>query len=164
MANYGRDYTEGRYTRRNTGFGNYDDGYRGSNRPGWGFDQSRDRYPGNQGFGRDRENGWGGRGQADSFGGTYRGGARDFQSGFDDSWSSPGQGWGGSNFNARSGSPYSGYFDRPPRGSSFGPSNRYFGDRGHHYDEDFGDRLRRGWNRFREEARDWMGRGYDRGW
>jgi hypothetical protein len=51
--------------------------------------------------------------------------------------------------------------------------NRDFGGRGMQggesrlgtdYDEDFGDRLRRGWDRLRDEARGWMGRGYDRRW
>jgi hypothetical protein len=36
---------------------------------------------------------------------------------------------------------------------------------GEDYDTDFGDRVRQGWNRLREEARGWMGRGgYDRNW
>jgi hypothetical protein len=36
--------------------------------------------------------------------------------------------------------------------------------RGGGQDDDFGDRMRRGWSRLRDEARGWLGRGYDRGW
>jgi hypothetical protein len=163
MANYGRDYTRGRYTQRGSGMGSggYDYGYRGFNRGGWGSERGRDW---SSGRGRDwsdvdRNYGWG---RGDQFGGP-----RDF----DESWNSTGPGWGRQEFSNDWDAPYRGFRTRPGRIGGYGrPEHGYMGSEGparpgrEEYDQDFGDRLRRGWNRFREEARDWIGRGYDRGW
>lgn len=41
----------------------------------------------------------------------------------------------------------------------------FYRSRGEEYGRDFGDRIRHGWNRLRENVRDMMGgEGYDRGW
>src|SRR5690606_16555834 len=92
------------------------------------------------------------------------------QSDFDDEWNRSRQGWG-RNFDDDWGSSQRfhegdyGYGGSMGRGGGYGRYDRsYFGrDRNTgSYDEDFSDRLRRGWRRLRDEARDWMGRGYDR--
>lgn len=173
MAHYGSDFTSGRYTRLDRGeWGTgYDSGYRGQ---GWG------------GHSGGRGSGWSNLGRADGWGTANRGYDRDL----DESWESMGhgggrqdfgdQGYGRPGFGRSSHGRYGSSFDRS--GSRFGSSPGYsdygagqgnfydrdvrrFGGRiGHDYDADFSDRLRRGWNRFRNEAREWMGRGYDRGW
>ncbi len=158
MAYYGRDYNRSRYNRYGRS-GGYDYGF------GAGY----------EGFGRwnpSRSRGWG-ETERDRFGYGGRGSGWG-QSDFDDEWNRSRQGWG-RNFDDDWGSSQRfhegdyGYGGSMGRGGGYGRYDRgYFGrDRDRNtgsYDEDFSDRLRRGWRRLRDEARDWMGRGYDRGW
>jgi hypothetical protein len=151
MARYGRDYYGGRFARR--GFdgeteSDYDRDYGRDGR--WVWSVNRD-----YGSSRDRHRGWGP--QAENLDETWQS-TSGFGPGYgrqrgdhgrdswddDPSWRDFGRGprYGYSN------DPYHGHVGRGYRA-------------GHDYQEDFGDRLRRGWNRFRDEARDWM-RGYDR--
>ena len=176
MARYGSDFTSGRYTRIGQGESEmgYDGGYRGDDRWGndpWGRAERWDTFGGNdgwgtrnRGYGRDLNESWGSMG--------HGGGRQDYgdqgsgrSSGFRPS---PGAGMFGSNLG------HPGYrVDQSPGYTDFRGTNRNFYDRemhrgggrmGHDYDQDFGDRLRRGWNRFRNEARGWMGGGYDGRW
>jgi hypothetical protein len=161
MAYYGRDYS-GRNNWMNRGENGirYDSEYGGG---GYGRGWSTDRGQGWSSL--DRGIGWGERGRTGGFGNL------------DERWRSGAGRQGRPAFDEDRMGGYGGW-----RGGSYGSTNRgYLGgqgdisrgyDRGmtahrrptQEYDQDFGDRLRRGWNRFREEARDWMGRGYDRGW
>lgn len=174
MARYGNDFTSGRYMRydRNQepmGSG-YDFGYRGADRWGGGYSSGRGHgwgdFEGNRGWSArnrnssgDLDESWGSMG--------HGGGRRDYGEGH---YGTPGAGYGrsGSTFGAgsafgqargsgqsRYGGPQRNFYDRDMNASG--------GRIGQDYDEDFGDRLRQGWNRFRQEARGWMGR-YDRGW
>ena len=204
MANYGQDFTRGRYTQRG---GDYDYGFGGGSRGGWTSEQNRDlstnrgrNFGGDRDFGSTNRGDFGQYGQqgrqcggtqygggqygsgrygggrnaggqygehstggqyGGQFGGGRYGGGRDFDTG----WSSTGHGWGRPDMDEGYNSPYGRYSSRPYPGTNEYERSRYGGEgRFLDYDEDFGDRLRRGWNRFREEARGWMGRGYDRGW
>lgn len=166
MARYGADYTTGRYTRRARG--DYGAEY-GDNRgprsgwysgrgpggfepegtgPGGGLDRSGTYGPFDEFRGTNRP--------FDQFRGGFHAGRRDFH----------GSGRGPDTYSG-----FGGYGQE--RFGGYGGANRGYSHRemmdpggrtGRDYDEGFGDRVRRGWNRFREEARDWMGRGYDRGW
>jgi hypothetical protein len=164
MAHYGMDYTGGRYIRRGRmdRSRGYDAGYSG----GWGGERGSWGARGEE-WGRDEGDRWGGPNR-------FRTG-REFGEGWGGS-----EGWGGEGYGGRQGrgrremgdwpgmggsglggrfegtGEGQGWYDREMRG--------YRGRMGGDYDVDFGDRIRRGWNRLREEARDWMGRGYDRGW
>lgn len=151
MARYGEGFRAGRYTRRNVdefGMG-YDSDYVGG---GYGY-------------------GWGGTGdwRNRSDWATRR------PSSIGERWRSQGLGRGYDYDEFRAGR-YGG-FRSGPYGSSrdwrdrSGESWRteygrdlmpggWHGD----YDAGISDRVRRGWKRFRDEARGWMGRGYDRGW
>jgi len=189
MARYGRDFSSGRQNRpRNpgdTGLG-YDQDFGSSLDRGGGWSsrgmlgrggmesgsrgRSGGQIPGGWSSGRgqgrnDQESGnsWGGirspRGQGSFESPRWGTGQRQGQG--------PGQGqgredpsrpqWGQQAYGGREGR---GFYDRDVK--DFGASHRSTGE---HYDVDFGDRLRRGWNRVREGVRDRLGgSGYDRDW
>jgi hypothetical protein len=180
MAYYGRDYTSGRFTRNNMGdSGGYDSDFGGNNWYGGGWSGSRGRswneFNQNQGQGE----GWGNRPRSNldnnNWGNTGR-------SNFDNHWGNTGYGRGRTNFgsdewtgnNRWQNGGYGGGMERGRMGNYGGSFDRNFYDRdmhghggsmGHDYDEDLGDRLRRGWSRVRDGARGWMGgRGYGGGW
>jgi hypothetical protein len=168
MARYGRDFPTGR---SGFGEGGYDLEFGG--RPGWrgersgrerssGMDRTfgRDRGFGGQFSGRERggsdeEFGYGGgRGERFASGGGYGGG------GFG------GGGYGGEGMRGREGMDRD-RFGGGMRGRGGGYDAGYHGGmRGEEYDTNFTDRLERGWNRLRNNARDWFGGsgGYDRNW
>jgi hypothetical protein len=158
MAHYGRDYTSGRYIRRNLGDTGsaYDSDY-----GNW----YGDTWLGSRGRWNQFDRNWSGRGRSAGM------------SSFDDPWRAPGYGYGwgqqtpqdwvtnrwqpgwgtGGMGRGRMGN-YGGL------GRSFYDQDMYAGRHSHDYDEDLGDRFRRGWNRFREGARGWFGRGYGGNW
>jgi hypothetical protein len=188
MPRYGGDYTTGRYTRDRGEIGmGYDADYGGGSQWGRGSARSWNDMEGGRGgrsgrYGHFDEtwdsagHGGTGRGHAEGRGSSARFGgygAQDwgrFGGQASQDWGRFGgqgeQGWGGP---GRFGGYGGGWSDRPQSGEweGRGPRDRemnYGPRRGHDYDENFGDRIRRGWNRLRNEARGWMGRGYDRGW
>jgi hypothetical protein len=159
----GRGHGWGTGTGRSTGLGGVNEGWMsGREQSGFGQDQNRNPQQWSRGdqfneFGRGRDFGYGSRNyQGQDFGGTSY---SDYAN----------RNYGMRNFGNRN------FEHRDFGGNEFG--NREFGGRdfggrgmytdrmsGSGYDHDFGDRLRHGWNRFRNEARGWLGRGYDRGW
>lgn len=166
MPRYGDEFTMGRYMRRDVRDAGRGYGGEYGSRPG------RPRLGG-------RDWGWGemeGRGWDSAPRGGYGGGYGDrYGRNLDESWDSAGSGYSGRGGWAREdgygGSRGAGYGG--PVGGLGGRERSFYdremmGGRGGNprpgYDEDFGDRVRRGWHRLRNEARSWMGRGYDRGW
>ena len=178
MARYGEEF-HGRYNwRSGPDQGGYDRGFRGGWNQTWG--QARNAHGGfgggsgwgtpSAGRGGELNESWSsmghGRGRSDFGSGSGYGrndfsrndfGRNDFgRSYFGD------EGRGGSTSWGRHGQlePMSRY----EAGREFGGGPYRSGRVGHDYDDGFSERIRRGWNRLRDEARDWMGRGYDRGW
>ena len=151
MRQYGEDFRSGRYTRARN---HYDGRHQSAPRSGGRWDAHLG--PGGGRF----------EGEADP---RSRGG-------LDESWSSMAHGRGRPDFDGQHrrtrGSMLAERFRGSLPGSWAGARQPYdhgyqrFGGRvGHDYDQDFGERVRRGWNRIRSEAREWMGgRGYDRAW
>lgn len=151
MMHYGEDFRSGRYTRA---AGPYDGHYRSGNRAGgW-----RNAHPN---IGR----------------GVFRGGGAEGSRGdLDESWGSMAHGRGRPDFDGERHGPRRSTFAegfRGPLPGSYGARQapydrgyqRFGGRIGQDYDEDLGERVRRGWTRIRSEAREWMGgRGYDRAW
>ena len=183
MARYGEDFSGGRRYRRylgDVGIG-YDQGYfdrhlgarepRSGRSTRWG---ERDSPPDRS---RERQLGWQSRSRGQWGGGQDRGrwmegesGGRDWRDDF-----APNRG----RRYASGGGPMGWNDLDEPAGDRFRSnrydSNAFGGYRGREsigdswrslrgYDRDFGDRMRRGWDRLRNEAREMFDRGYDRDW
>lgn len=159
MDRYGRDYYA-RGRRDQSGFRGYDEeftgGYSGS--PGYRTSPMREgRWAGRRGY----QNGW------DEFGvGHERWGARE---GFRDTFPLRNE----ARFDQEGWGQRQPRWLRPGYDDDFGSGTGRYGysSGGHHfrgpqdeYDHDFIDRIRRGWNQFRDEARSRLHRGYDRNW
>lgn len=151
MMQYGEDFRTGRYNGGGNPYeGQYESGRRADH---W---WSARRSVGGGGYGGEAA----GRGPGD----------------LDESWSSMAHGRGRPDFDGQGDRTRRSMIAERFRGSFPGsyrsrqvPYDRgyqRFGGRvGHDYDEDLGERVRRGWTRIRSEAREWMGgRGYDRAW
>jgi hypothetical protein len=160
MERYGRDYGRGR--RRHPGFR----GYRGYDEDfGAGYSESPGYRtpPMRSGWGGQRpgRNGW------DSFDDGYeRWGAREDlrntfplrnEARFDqEGWGQPRPRWLRHGYDDSFGSGTGRY--------GYSSGGRHFRGPREEYDHDFMDRLRRGWNHFRDETRSRLHRGYDRDW
>ncbi len=148
---WGQQHADDRWQRSTQGWGrNFDDD--------WGTSQRYHRGTGygNQGYGNQS---YGNQDYGSQGFGRQGFGRQDYGSDYGDRGFGGGQGFSGQRFGY--GNQMGGSFDRGDDRSFYG------GDRERHmseYDQDFGQKIRRGWNRLRDEARDWMGRGYDRGW
>lgn len=162
MDRYGTDYnTRGTWNRgMNQDYGRgMDRGFEwGEGRGNFGRWTTRDRGWGGSSY----DEGWRSMNRGREFGGYNTGGYG--TGGYHPGYGSFGAqgGYGGQGYETGN----RGFYDR----DMYGTRDRWETGRGRwdtNQDQGFGDRLRHGWNRMRNEARDWMGgrgQGYDRGW